>query len=110
MSLSFQDAIDGLRHLTPTASFIVDGTDTEFTIIWQSEEEQPTIDAIEEASAAGRYNREYALISDERHDAYTAPNGPDAIYLRYQRGDASEQEWLDAVQAVKDAHPYPNPA
>jgi hypothetical protein len=27
--------------------------------------------------------------------------------MQYQRGDATEQEWLDAVQAVKDAHPYP---
>jgi hypothetical protein len=25
----------------------------------------------------------------------------------WQRGDNTEQEWLDAVQAVKDAYPYP---
>jgi len=25
----------------------------------------------------------------------------------YQRGEVTEQDWLDAVQAVKDAHPYP---
>jgi len=31
----------------------------------------------------------------------------DPIFFEYQRGDKTEQEWLDAVQAVKDAHPYP---
>jgi hypothetical protein len=31
----------------------------------------------------------------------------DPLFFQYQRGDKTEQEWLDAVQAVKDAHPYP---
>ena len=53
------------------------------------------------------YDREYAAVRAARHAAYAAPDGPDAIFLQWQRGDASEQEWLDAVQAVKDAHPYP---
>lgn len=31
----------------------------------------------------------------------------DPIFFEYQRGDKTQQDWLDAVQAVKDAHPYP---
>ena len=31
----------------------------------------------------------------------------DPIFFQDQRGDATEAEWLAAVQAVKDAHPYP---
>lgn len=31
----------------------------------------------------------------------------DPIFFKYQRGEATEQEWLDAVQAVKDANPQP---
>lgn len=31
----------------------------------------------------------------------------DPLFFQWQRGDATQQEWLDAVQAVKDAHPYP---
>jgi hypothetical protein len=42
-----------------------------------------------------------------RHAAYAAPDGPDSIFMRWQRGDATEQEWLEAVQAVKDEYPYP---
>jgi hypothetical protein len=31
----------------------------------------------------------------------------DPLYFQWRRGTATEQEWLDAVQGVKDAHPYP---
>ena len=53
------------------------------------------------------YDLEMSRVRAERHAAYAAPDGPDAIFLQWQRGDATEQEWLDAVQDVKDAHPYP---
>lgn len=43
----------------------------------------------------------------QRHLAYSAPGGSDAIFLKYQRGEATKQDWLDAVQAINDAHPYP---
>jgi hypothetical protein len=32
----------------------------------------------------------------------------DPLFFGWQRGENLEQEWLDAVQAVKDAHPYPD--
>jgi len=54
-----------------------------------------------------QYDREIKRVRRARHAAYAAFDGPDAIYLQWQRGDATEQDWLDAVQAVKDAHPYP---
>ena len=34
-------------------------------------------------------------------------NESDPIFFKWQRGDATEREWLNAVQAVKDANPYP---
>jgi hypothetical protein len=40
-----------------------------------------------------------------RAEAYRMTSDP--IFFEYQRGDATEAEWLAAVQAVKDAHPYP---
>jgi hypothetical protein len=55
-----------------------------------------------------QYQRAYDQVRFARHAAYAAPDGPDSIYFRWQRGDATEQEYLDAVQAVKDAHPYPD--
>jgi len=31
----------------------------------------------------------------------------DPLFFQYQRGEVTEQVWLDAVEAVKTAHPYP---
>jgi hypothetical protein len=67
----------------------------------------PQIVADRKAWAAGAYDREVEAVKQARHSAYTAAGGSDAIYLKYQRGEATEQEWLDAVQAINDAHPYP---
>ena len=56
---------------------------------------------------AGAYDRSVEEVKQARHSAYTAAGGSDAIYLKYQRGEATEQEWLDAVKAINDANPYP---
>jgi hypothetical protein len=60
-----------------------------------------------EAWAAGAYDREVEAVKQARHAAYTAPSGSDAILAKYLRDEATKQEWLDAVQAINDAHPYP---
>jgi hypothetical protein len=44
-------------------------------------------------------------VEQARAVAYRETSDP--LFFKYQRGTATEQEWLDAVQAVKDAHPYP---
>ena len=44
-------------------------------------------------------------VEQARAAAYRETSDP--LFFKYQRGTATEQEWLDAVQAVKDAHPYP---
>jgi len=46
-------------------------------------------------------------VEVERRLAYAATSDP--VFFEWQRGDATEQEWRDAVQAVKDAHAYPTP-
>lgn len=60
-----------------------------------------------EAWEAGAFQREYDAITAARHAAYVAPGGSDSIFMQYQRGEKTEQEWLDAVQAINDANPYP---
>ena len=58
-----------------------------------------------EAWEAGAYQREYDAVTVARQAGYQSTSDP--IFMQYQRGEATEQEWLDAVQAVKDANPYP---
>lgn len=56
---------------------------------------------------AGAYQREYEAVSLTRHAAYTAPNGSDAIFMKYQRDEATKEEWLAAKAAIDEANPYP---
>lgn len=51
---------------------------------------------------------EHQVVSSNRFVAYSAPDGPDTIFMRWQRGEATEQDWLDSVNAVKQANPYPS--
>jgi hypothetical protein len=44
-------------------------------------------------------------VEAERIVAYRLTADP--LFFQYQRGEVSEQDWLDAVAAVKLAHPYP---
>jgi hypothetical protein len=46
-----------------------------------------------------------ADVEAQRVAAYRKTADP--LYFQYQRGEVTEQAWLDAVQAVKTAHPYP---
>jgi hypothetical protein len=55
----------------------------------------PTVEA-EEARAD---------VEQARAGAYRETSDP--IFFQWQRGDATEAEWLAAVEAVKTAHPYP---
>lgn len=70
-------------------------------------EVEPTAEEIteREAWAATEYQRTYDEITSRRQAGYQSTSDP--IFMQYQRGEATEQEWLDAVQAVKDANPYP---
>lgn len=54
---------------------------------------------------AGAYDREYAAVEQARLNGYQQTADP--IMAQWLRGEKTEQEWLDAVQAVKDANPYP---
>lgn len=45
------------------------------------------------------------MSSRARRVAYTQQADP--LFFKWQRGEATEQEWLDAVAAVRAAHPDP---
>lgn len=56
---------------------------------------------------AGAYQREYDAVKLARHNAYTAPDGSDAVFMKYQRDEATKEEWLAAKAAIDEANPYP---
>jgi hypothetical protein len=72
---------------------------------WYSDTPKPTKAKLEKLWPEVEYEIAYEAVEKARAEAYRETSDP--IFFQWQRGDATEQEWLDAVQAIKDAHPYP---
>jgi hypothetical protein len=62
--------------------------------------DQPAVDAYI-AEQIAKFNQEQ---SNKRLLAYTAE--ADGIYFKWQRGEATQQEWLDKVAEIKARYPY----
>jgi hypothetical protein len=37
-------------------------------------------------------------------------NEADPIFFQYQRGEATEQDWLDKIEEIRARYPYPDTA
>jgi hypothetical protein len=46
------------------------------------------------------------IVIANRAAAYREVSDP--LFFGWQRGENTEKAWLDAVQAIKDANPYPS--
>jgi murein tripeptide amidase MpaA len=93
-----------LTAIRPGAEWSLNGDG--FDLTWLSEGEPPTQAECDEAWPTVQFDREYAQVERARHAAYITDADP--LFFKWQRGTGTEQAWLDAVQAVKDAHPYPD--
>ncbi len=87
------------------AEWALDG-DTYSGLTWLSDTPKPTKKELEALWPAVQADISREAIENARQAAYRTESDP--IFFEYQRGDKTEQEWLDAVQAVKDTHPYPD--
>lgn len=74
-------------------------------LTWLSETPKPTEKELQAQWADVQYQYQYDAVTVARQQGYQSTSDP--IFMQYQRGEATEQAWLDAVQAVKDANPYP---
>jgi len=72
---------------------------------WLDDSPKPSKKELEALWPEVQYEVAYDQVAQARRAAYVADCDP--LFFSYQRGENTEQEWLDAVQAVKDAHPYP---
>ena len=48
---------------------------------------------------------ELQQVETNRRNAYQKESDP--IYMRWQRGDATEKDWLDKIEEIKDRFPKP---
>ena len=93
-----------LSNRYPDAQWTLDG-DSYSGLTWLSDGDAPTLAELEAEWAQVEYEVAYEAVQKTRQTAYQSESDP--VFFDYQRGEVTEQDWLDAVQAVKDAHPYP---
>jgi hypothetical protein len=92
----------------PSALWSLVGDDYD-GLTWLDDSDKPTQAELDAAwpQMCSAVDRAYAQAQQARHAAYVTQADP--VFFRWQRGQATEQDWLDAVAAVDTAHPYPAP-
>jgi len=93
-----------LQAVRPGAEWFLDGDDYE-GLTWLDGSPKPSQAELDAAWPQVQYERAYAQVERDRQAAYQRDSDP--LFFQWQRGDGTEQAWLDAVAAVKAAHPYP---
>lgn len=88
----------------PGSEWTLDG-DSYSGLTWLSESPKPSLEDLEAEWAQVQFEVAYEAVQKQRQVKYQSESDP--VFFDYQRGEATEQAWLDAVQAVKTAHPYP---
>ena len=56
--------------------------------------------------AAKVAEKQLAQAESNRQSAYTQEADP--LFFKYQRGEATEQDWLDKIEEIRARHPYPD--
>jgi hypothetical protein len=74
-------------------------------LTWLSDGDAPTEAELQAEWAQVEFEVAYEAVQKQRQAAYQAESDP--VFFDYQRGEATEADWLAAVEAVKVAHPYP---
>jgi hypothetical protein len=54
---------------------------------------------------AERQEQQLEQAKAQRADAYREEADP--LFFKYQRGECSEQEWLDKIEEIRERFPYP---
>ena len=88
----------------PGAQWSLSGNDY-VTLVMHDDTPKPSQAELDAAWPQVQYEQQRAEVETQRRNAYTQEADP--LFFSYQRGEATEQDWLDAVQDIKDRFPYP---
>lgn len=75
------------------------------TLEWFDDTPKPTQAELDAAWPQVQYDNQVAAIEHARLVAYEQQSDP--LFFKWQRGDATEAEWREAVAKVKAENPYP---
>jgi hypothetical protein len=88
----------------PGALWTLNG-DTYDGLTWLDDTPKPTQEELDAAWPQVDYQNQYNAVEQARLLAYEQTSDP--IFFKWQRGDATEAEWREAVAKVKADNPYP---
>lgn len=80
-----------------------DGEPSYANLVWHGPSEKPTqahLESLAAQAVVDNANRNMELL---RQDAYRGESDP--LFFKWQRGEASEREWLDKVAEIKARFP-----
>ena len=79
--------------------------DTYDGLEWFSDTPKPTQAELDAQWPAVDYQNQYDQVAKTRHAEYIKTSDP--VFFEWQRGTKTQADWEAAVQAIKDANPYP---
>ena len=92
-----------LEYLRPGATWELFG-DTYEGLNWlDKSQSKPTVDEIEAARPTVGQISDTLKIDNLRKEAYAKEADP--LFFKWQRGEATEKEWLDKIAEIKERYP-----
>ena len=94
-----------LVHLVPDAKISYAGIDPDYSVIsWADERPQPTREECDAAWPGIEVELADAAAQRNRAEAFRAEADP--LFFGAQRGENTEQDWLDKVAEIRGRFPY----
>ncbi len=92
-----------LAHIRPGASWSMNGDEFD-GLVWLDDSPEPTLPEIEAAWPA----TQAAVLNDEARVLRLAAfrDEADPLFFGWQRGENTEQEWLDKCEEIRQRFPY----
>lgn len=75
------------------------------TLTWDNVTPKPTQAELDALWPQVDYENQCLLVENTRHLNYIKTSDP--IFFEWQRGTKTKADWDNAVEAIKDANPYP---
>jgi hypothetical protein len=88
----------------PGSLWSIDANDYS-TLEWHSNSPKPTQAELDALWPQVQYETQVVAVEAARLTAYEQQSDP--LFFKWQRGDATEAEWREAVAKVKLENPYP---
>lgn len=88
----------------PDAEWTLNG-DTYDGLTWLSDTPKPTKKTLDDGWPAVQQAQAQAETDRQRQAAYAAESDP--LYFKWQRGEATQQDWLDKIAEIQARFPDP---